>query len=77
MNYANKDTTDYLVGFRNAQKVIEVCKRSLITRGVQENGMNIIFPFHNTEFDYLREGENKEAEKAGEETLFAILYIEN
>ena len=39
--------------------------------------MKIIFPFHNTGFDYLQEYENKEAEKAVEEFLCAILYLEN
>ena len=77
MHYANKKTTDYLAGFRNSQKVIEGCNGSLITRGVQEHGMKILFPFHNTGFDYLQEGENKEAEKSGEEILCAILYIDN
>ena len=39
--------------------------------------MNIRFPLHNTGFDYLQEDEKKEAEKAGEEMLCAILYLEN
>ena len=39
--------------------------------------MNIRFPLHNTGFDYLQEGEKKEAEKAGEEMLCGILYLEN
>ena len=39
--------------------------------------MNISFPLHNTGFDYLQEDEKKEAEKAGEEMLCAILYLEN
>ena len=39
--------------------------------------MEIIFPLQNTGFDYIQNGKKKESEKAGEETLCAILYIEN
>ena len=39
--------------------------------------MKIRFLFHNTGFDFLQEYENKEAEKAGEEMICAILYLEN
>ena len=39
--------------------------------------MKICFPWHNTGFDSLQEDEKKEAEKAGEEMLCAILYLEN
>ena len=39
MQYANENTTDYLVRFRNAQKVNEACYGSLITKGLQEHGM--------------------------------------
>ena len=77
MQYASDNTTDYLVRFRNAQKCNESCDRSLITKGVQEHGMKILFPLHNTGFDSLQEDDNKEAEKAGEEMLCAILYLEN
>ena len=77
MQYANENTTDYLVRFRNAQKVNEACNGSLIARGIQEHGMKILFPFHNTGFDYLQEYHNKEADRAGEEMLYAIVYIEN
>ena len=77
MKYANENTTDYLVRFRNAQKFIEACNRSLITKGVQEHGMKILFPFHNTVFDSLQEDEKKEAEKLGEEMLCVILYLDN
>ena len=65
MQYSNKNTTDYLVRFRNAQKVNEACDESLITKGVQEHGMKIIFPLHNTGFNSLQEDEKKEAEKEG------------
>ena len=39
--------------------------------------MNIRFPLHNTGFDSLQEYKKKEAEKAGEEMLCAILYLKN
>ena len=61
MKYTTKNTSDYLVGFRNSQKFNEACNRSLITREVQENGMNILFPLQNTGFDSLQEYEKKEA----------------
>ena len=77
MQYSNKNTTDYLVRFRNAKKVNEAFDRSLITKGVQEHGEKIRFPLHNTGFDYLLEDEKREAENAGEEMLCAILYLEN
>ena len=77
MQYASENTTDYLVRFRNAQKINEACDGSLITKGVQEHGMKICFPLHNTGFDSIQENEKKEAEKAGEEMLCAILYLEN
>ena len=38
--------------------------------------MKIIFSLHHTGFDYIQEDENKESEKAGEEMLCAILYLE-
>ena len=44
---------------------------------IQEHGMQILFPFHNTGFDSLQEYEKNESEKAGEEILCEILYIEN
>ena len=53
MQYTNDNTTDYLVRLRNSQKVNEACDGSLITKGVQDHGMKILFPFHNTEFWYL------------------------
>ena len=39
--------------------------------------MKIIFPLHNSLFDSLQEDDKKEAEKAGEEMLCAILHLEN
>ena len=59
MQYASENTTDYLVRFRNAQKVNEACDRSLITKGVQEHGMKISFPFHNIGFYSLQEDDKK------------------
>ena len=53
MQYANKNTTAYLVRFRNAQRFNEACDGSLITKGLQEHGVKICFPLHNTGFDYL------------------------
>ena len=60
MQYARENTTDYLVRFRNAQKVNEACDGSLITKGVQEHVMKIRFPLHKTGFDSLQEDEMKE-----------------
>ena len=77
MQYASENTTDYLVRFHNSQKVNESCDGSLIAKGVKEHGMKIHFPLHNTGFDSLQEDDKKEAEKAGEEMLCAILYLEN
>ena len=77
MQYANENTTDYLVRFRNAQKVNEAINRSLITKGVQKHRMKILFPLHNNGFYSLQEYEKKEAEKAREEMLWSILYLDN
>ena len=77
MQYASENTTNYLVRFHNAQKVNEACDGSLITKGAQEHEMEIRFPLHDTIFDSLQEDEKKEAEKAGEEMLCTILYLEN
>ena len=59
MQYANENTTDYLVRLRNSQKVNEDCDWSLVTKGVQEHGTKIRFPLHNTAFDSLQEDEKK------------------
>ena len=77
IQYANENTTDYLVRFRNAHKVNEACDGGLITKGVQDHGMKIRFPLHNNGFDSLQEDKKKDAEKSGEEMLCAILYLEN
>ena len=61
MQYANENTTDYLIRFRNTHKFNEACGGSLITKGVQYHGMKIRFPLHNTLFDSLQEDEKKEA----------------
>ena len=39
--------------------------------------MKILFPLHNTGFDSIQEDDKTEAEKTGEEILYAILYLEN
>ena len=39
----NEKTTDYLARLRNAQKVNKACNGSLISRGVQEPAMNILY----------------------------------
>ena len=57
MKYTNNNTTNYLVRFCNAQKVNEACNGSLISKGVQEHGMKILSPLHNTGFDSLQEYE--------------------
>ena len=54
------------------QKVNEACNEILITRGVQEHGINIIFPFHNTWFDLIWENEKK-----GEETVADKLSVQS
>ena len=61
MQYANDNTTNYLVRFRNAQKVDEACNGILITKGVQEHGMNILFPLHNNVFDSLKQDKKRES----------------
>ena len=71
MQYAKDNTTDYLVRSRNNQKVNEACNGSLITKGLQENGMKILFLLNNTGFNSLQEDKKKEAEKSGEEMLCA------
>ena len=75
MQYANKNTTEYLDRLRNAQKVNEACNGRLITNGIHEHGMKILFPLHNNGFDFTKEDNKKDAEKAGEEMLCAILYM--
>ena len=42
MQYTNDNTTDYLVRLRNSQKFNEACNGRLITKGVQEHGMNTL-----------------------------------
>ena len=77
MHYDNKNTTEYLVRFCSAHEVNLACNGSLTQRGVQENVKNILFPFHNTGFYFLQEDDKEEADKAGEEIICVILYIEN
>ena len=55
MQYANENTTTYLFRLHNTQKVNEACNGSLVKKGVKDHGANIIFLFHNTGFDSLKE----------------------
>ena len=66
MQHVNKNMTNYLVRFRNAEKVNKACNVSLMSRGVQEHGMKILYLVYLTIFDVLSENNKKEAEKAGE-----------
>ena len=61
VQYANKNTTDYLVIFCNAQKVNKVFNGSLILEGLHSHGMKILYPLHAPDFDMLSDDENKEA----------------
>ena len=53
MQNSNKNTTNYLVRFRNSQKVNEVYNGRLISRGVQEHVIKILYPLNETDFDAL------------------------
>ena len=65
MQYANKNTTDYLVRLHNTQKVNELCNVRLTTRGIQEHGINNFFPLDTTRFYLRQENEKKEEETVG------------
>ena len=58
--------TEYLVRFLNYLKENEAYNGRLITGGVQEHRMKILYPIHVTVFDSLQDNENKEAEIPGE-----------
>ena len=77
IQYANKNTTDSLVRFCNTQMVNEACDRIQITTSVQEHGMKILFPLHTTGFYSLQDDEKRDMDTAGEEMIYAILYLEN
>ena len=49
----------------------------MITRGVQEHGIKILFPLHTNGFGALQDDDKTEEETAGEEMLCAIPYFEN
>ena len=53
MQNSNKNTTNYLVRFRNSQKVNEVYNGRLVSRGVQEHVIKILYPLNETDFDAL------------------------
>ena len=59
MLYSRNNTIDYLDRFRNVQKLNEAFNVILITRGVQENGMKILFPLQVIEFDSLQDDYKK------------------
>ena len=77
MHYARDNTSNYLFRFHNFQKVNEAYNGSLITRGLQDNGMNIIYLLHTTGFDITQDDDKKEAETVGEKILCSIFYLEN
>ena len=77
MQFASKNTTDYLVRLLKAQKVNKAYNGSLIEKVVQVHEMKIIFPLYAAIFYTLQDDDKKEAETAGEEILCAILYLEN
>ena len=58
--------TNFLVRYCNVQKANDSCNGILITRGVQEYEINIIYPLHVTVFDALLDNDKKEADTAGE-----------
>ena len=59
MWYSNDNATEYLVRFCNSHKVNDAFNGSLITRGVQEHGVNILFPLYTTVFGLLQENYKK------------------
>ena len=60
MQYANENTTNYLVIFCHTHKVNEALNGIRITRGVQKYGMKILFLIHATGFDALSDYSKKE-----------------
>ena len=66
MQHAIKNTSDYLVRFCNVQKVNGECNGIMITRGVQEHGMEILYPLYVTGFEALQSEKNNEVDLAGE-----------
>ena len=77
MQNVNKNTINYLVRFHNVQRASEACNGILITRGVQEHGMKIMYPFNFTRFDVMLDNAKKEADTAGKEMIYVILYLGN
>ena len=57
----------------NEQKVNKVLNVSLISRGFQEHGMKITYPFHFTGFDTLLENNKEEADMVVEDMLCTTL----
>ena len=48
-----------------------------MSRGFQEHVTKILYALHVTGFDALSDDETKGVETAGEEMIYAILYLEN
>ena len=61
IQYFNNNTTDYLVRFLNSQKLNEACNVRLITKGIQDHVVNILFSLQNNLFGSLQEDEKKGA----------------
>ena len=64
MQHSNENMTNYLVRFHNYQNSNDACNGSLITRGLQDHGMNILYPLPVTGFESLQNNDKKEAETA-------------
>ena len=56
---------NYLVRFRNAQKVNKELNGSPISRGVQEHGTKILYSLHLIGFASLSDYDIKDAETSG------------
>ena len=69
--------TNYLDRFQNAQKFNGARNGRLVSRGVQEHGMKILYTLHTNGFDLFLYNDKKEADTSGEEILCATLNLEN
>ena len=65
IQYTKNNTTDNLVKLWNAQKFNEAWNGRLISRGVQEYGMKILYPLHITRFHTLSDNENNNVKTPG------------
>ena len=74
-HHADKNMTNFLVRFRNTQKVKNWCNGSLISKLVQNYGVKVKYPLHTTGFDTLADDENKKAKKnRGRYALLHTMY---